>query len=129
MIVCSWLRSLFFPCAMLAFVRFPFVPRTRGENGKARPAAGSGGDVDAVTQNSNRLAHDEESDTQAVAWCGIEAGESLEDPGHLFAGNSNTRVVHINPNTRTGVPAAKKDPTSRLRIFDCVTDEIAQGRA
>jgi hypothetical protein len=78
----------------------------RDENGKARSAAGSGRDVDAVTKNSDRLAYYEESDTKAVAWYGIKAGEGLEDSGYLFNGNSNTSVVHIDPDTRTGAPAA-----------------------
>jgi hypothetical protein len=32
-----------------------------------------------VTQNSERLADDEETDTQTVASCGIKPGEGLED--------------------------------------------------
>ena len=107
----------------------PASSRARDENGKARPAAGSGGDVDAVAQNSDRLAHDEEPDAQAVASRDIKAGESLEDLGHLFARNSNARVVHIDPNTRTGVPAAEKDTTSWLGVLNCITDQIAQGGA
>jgi hypothetical protein len=109
-------------------VSAPCSSRARDQNGKTGPAARSRSDVDAVAQNSDRLPHDEESDAQAVAWCGIKAGEGLEDPGHLFAGNSNTRIVHIDPDTRTGVPAAKKDPSPRLCVFDRVTDQIAQGR-
>jgi hypothetical protein len=101
--------------------------RARDENGKARPAAGSRGDVDAVAQNSDRLAHDEEPDAQAVTPCGIKPGESLEDLRDLFASDSNARVIHINPDTRTEVPATKKDATSGLGVLDCIADQIAQG--
>jgi hypothetical protein len=96
---------------------------------KARPAAGSGGDVYMVAQNSDRLAHDEESDAQAVTSCGIKAGESVEDLRYLFARNSDTRVVHIDPDTRTRVPAAKKDAPSWLAVLDRIADQIAQGGA
>jgi hypothetical protein len=99
------------------------------EDGKARPAAGSRGDVDAVAQNSERLAHDEETDAQTVALCGIKAGESLEDLRNLFTRNSSARVVHIDPDPQMGVPAAKKDATSWLGVFDCIADQIAQGGA
>jgi hypothetical protein len=103
--------------------------RARDENGKARPAAGSRGDVDAVAQNSDRLAHDEEPDAQAVTPCGIKPGESLEDLRDLFASDSNARVIHIDPGTRTEVPATKKDATSGLGVLDCIADQIAQGGA
>src|ERR1700726_921022 len=78
---------LFSPCPVL----LPLRP-ARDENGKAGPAAGSRGDVDAVAQNSERLAHYEEADAQAVALCGIKAGESLEDLRDLLTRNSGTRV-------------------------------------
>jgi hypothetical protein len=103
--------------------------RARDENGKARPAAGNGGNVDAVAQNSERLAHDEEPDAQTVTSCGIKPGESLEDFRHLFARDSNARVVHIDPDTRTEVPATKKDPPSGLCVLDCIADQITQGGA
>jgi len=103
--------------------------RARDENGKARPAAGSRGDVDAVAQNSDRLAHDEEPDAQTVTSYGIKPGECLEDLRHLFARDSNARVIHIDPDTRTEVPATKKDATSGLCVLDCIADQIAQGGA
>jgi hypothetical protein len=103
--------------------------RACDENGKTRPAARNGGDVDAVAQNSERLAHDEEPDAQTVRSCGIKPGESLEDLRHLFARDSNARVVHIDPDTRSEVPATKKDPTSGLCVLDCIADQIAQGGA
>ncbi len=99
------------------------------ENGKAGPAAGNGGDVDAVAQNSERLAHDEGSDAQAVAFCGIKPGERLEDSRNLLTRNSSARVAHIDPDSRTGVPAANKNATSRFAVLDCIADQIAQGGA
>ena len=67
------------------------------ENGKARPAAGSGSDVDAVTQDAERLTNDEETDAQTVALRGVKTGEGLEDPRNVFSRNSNARVVYIDP--------------------------------
>ena len=67
------------------------------ENGKARPAAGSGGDVDAVTQDAERLTNDEETDAQTVASHGVKTGKGLEDPRNVFSRNSNARVVYIDP--------------------------------
>jgi len=122
--------SIALPFSFLCGARPSLTPcssRARHENGKARPAAESGRNFDSVAQNSNRLPHDEESDTQSIAWYGVKAGEGLEHPGHLFARNSDSRVIHVDPNTRTDVPAAKKDPTSWLGVLDCVTEQIAQG--
>jgi hypothetical protein len=48
------------------------------KNGKAGPATGSGSHIDAVSQNSDRLAHDEEADAQTVASRRIETGEGIE---------------------------------------------------
>jgi hypothetical protein len=73
------------------------LPVACDENGKARPAAGSGGDVDAVTQDAERLTNDEETDAQAIALRGIKTGEGLEDPRNVFSRNSNARVVYIDP--------------------------------
>jgi hypothetical protein len=61
----SQVRFFFFSCAALAPARSLFGPLH--ENRKAKPAAGSGGDVDAMAQNSGRLAHNEESDADALA--------------------------------------------------------------
>jgi hypothetical protein len=82
-----------------------------------------------VAQNSDRLAHDEEPDAQSVTSCGIKPGESLEDLRHLCARDSNARVIHIDPDTRTEVPAIKKDATSGMCVLDCIADQIAQGGA
>jgi hypothetical protein len=82
-----------------------------------------------VAQNSERLAHDEETDAQTVALCGIKSGESLEDLRNLFTRDSSARVVHVDPDTQTGVPAAKKDTTSWSGVLDCIADQIAQGGA
>jgi hypothetical protein len=58
--------------------------------------------------------------------CGIKPGEGLEYRWNLFTRNSNTSVVHIDPNPKAGVPAANKDATSRLGVLDCIADQIAQ---
>jgi hypothetical protein len=119
------LIALFFsPCAVL----LPLRP-ARDKNGKAGPAAGSRDDVNAVAQNSERVAHDEETDAQTVASCGIKPGEGLEDSWNFLTRNSSARVVHIDPDSRTGVPAANKDATSRLGVLDGIADQIAQGGA
>jgi len=60
---------------------------------------------------------------------GIKPGERLEDLRNLFTRDSNTRVVYIDPDTRTEVPATKKDATSGLCLLDCIADQIAQGGA
>jgi hypothetical protein len=117
----------FFPCAVSRFVRGPFG--SRDENGKARPAAGSGGNLDAMPQNPERLSDDEETDAETVALCGIKSSERFEDPPNLFGGNSNASVVHVDPNFRAGAPATNKDATSRLGVFDRITHQIAQGGA
>ena len=69
------------------------------ENGKARPAARSGSDVDAVTQDAQRLTNDEETDTKAVASRSIKTGKGLEDSRNVFCRNSNARVVYIDPDS------------------------------
>src|SRR6202035_5685822 len=68
-------------------------------------------------------------DAQTVALCGIKAGESLEDLRNLFTGDSSARVVHIEPDPGTKLPAAKKDATSRFGVLDCIADQISQGGA
>ena len=58
---------------------------SRCENGKARPAAWGGGNVDAMTQNCERLPHDEETDAETVTLCGIKPGERFEYPRNLLS--------------------------------------------
>ena len=82
-----------------------------------------------MTQDSERFAHDEETDAKPVTLHDIKAGESLEYLGNLFAGNPNPSVVHIDPDSRIGVPATNKNSTSRLGVFDGIADQIAQGGA
>jgi hypothetical protein len=82
-----------------------------------------------MAKNSERLAHDEETDTQAIAFCGIQLGECFEDLRNLPIGDSGARVVHIDADSGTGVPAAKQDATSRFGILNCIADQIAQGGA
>jgi hypothetical protein len=82
-----------------------------------------------VAQNSERLAHDEETDAQTVALGGVKASESLEDFRNLVTRNSSARVVHVDPDAQTGMPAANKDAASRLGVLDRIADQIAQGGA
>ena len=98
----------------------------RGKNRKTGPATGSGSDVDAVSQKSDRLAHDEEAYAQTVASCCIEAGESLEDLRHLFARNADPRVVHVDPYARAAVPTAQEDAASRLGVLDRIAYQVAK---
>jgi len=114
----------FSPCEVSDLVRSLFG--LRNENGKARSAARSGGNIDAMTQYSKRLAHDEETDAQTVALCGIKPGERFEYLRNLSIGNSYACVVHVDPDFRSGAPASKKDATSRLRILDGIAHQIAQ---
>ena len=65
-----------------------------------------------MPQNSERLPHDEETDAEAPALFGIKPSERLEDSRNLIVGNSNARVVHVDPDFRTEAPAAEKDATS-----------------
>src|ERR1700757_2018052 len=99
------------------------------ENGKARPATGTGGDVDAMPQNSERLLHDEETDAEALALCGIKPSERFEDSRYLLVGDSNARIVHFDPNFRAGAPATKQHATSQFGVLDCIAHQIAQGGA
>jgi hypothetical protein len=73
------------------------------ENGKAGPAIGSGSDVDAVSQNSDRLADDEEADAQTIVARGIKAGEGLEYSSHLVLGNTDSCVIHVNTGASAGL--------------------------
>jgi hypothetical protein len=73
------------------------------ENGKAGPAIGSGSDVDAVSQNSDRLADDEEADAQTIVARGIKAGEGLEYSSHLVLGNTAPRVIHVDTGASAGL--------------------------
>ena len=82
-----------------------------------------------MAQDSKRFAHDEETDAMAVTLHDIKAGESLEYLRKLLTRNPDPRVVHIDPDSRIGVPATNKNATSRLGVFDRIADQIAQGGA
>ena len=64
---------------------------------------GSGSDVDAVSQNTDRLADDEEADAQTVVARGIKTGEGLEYSGHLVLGNTDPCVIHVNTGASAGL--------------------------
>ena len=96
------------------------------ENGKAGPATGSGSDVDAVSQDSDRLAHDEEADAETIASPRIKMGESLEHPRHLVPGHTDSGGIHVNTDALVGVTATDEDAATRLCVFDGVADQVAQ---
>jgi hypothetical protein len=96
------------------------------ENGKAWPATGSGSDVDAVSQNSDRLAHDEEANAQTIASRRIKTGEGLEHSRHLVPGYTDSSVIHVNADPLVGVPATDENAATRLCVFDGIADQVAQ---
>jgi len=96
------------------------------ENGKAGPATGSGSDVDAVSQDSDRLAHDEEADSETVASRRIKTGEGLERPRHLVPGHTDSGVIHVNTDALVGVTATDENAATGLCVFDGVADQVAQ---
>jgi len=99
------------------------------ENGKAGPATGSGSDVDAVSQNSDSLAHDEEADAQAVASRRTKTGEGMEHSGQLVLSDTDSGVIHVNTDAVAGVTATKEDAATGLRVLDSVADQVAQNGA
>jgi hypothetical protein len=96
------------------------------ENGKAGPATGSGSDVDAVSQDSDRLAHDEEADAETIASRRIKTGECLEHPRHLVPGHTDSGVIHVNTDALVGVTATDENAATGLCVFDGVADQVAQ---
>ena len=96
------------------------------ENGKAGPATGSGSDVDAVSQNSDSLAHDEEADAQTVASRRTKTGEGMEHSRQLVFGDTDSGVIHVNTDALAGVTATEEDAATGLRVLDSVADQVAQ---
>ena len=96
------------------------------ENGKAGPATGSGSDVDAVSQDSDRLAHDEEADAETIASSRIKTREGLEHPRHLVPGHTDSGVIHVNTDVLVGVTATDENAATGLCVFDGVADQVAQ---
>ena len=94
------------------------------ENGKAGPATGSGSDVDAMSENSDRLAHDEEANAQTIASRRIKTGEGLEHSRHLVPGNTDSSVIHVNADALVGVPATGENAATGLCVFDGVVDQL-----
>jgi hypothetical protein len=90
---------------------------------------GSGSDVDAVSQNADRLADDEEADAQTIVARGIKAGEGLEYSSHLALGNADPCVIHVNTGASVGLTTPQENAATRLCVFDGVADQIAQNGA
>src|ERR1700747_2934549 len=82
-----------------------------------------------MTQDSERLPHDDETDAETVTLCGFKPSERFEYPRNLFAGNSHAGVANVDPDFRTRAPSANKDAASRLGVLDRITHQIAQGSA
>jgi hypothetical protein len=96
------------------------------ENGKAGPATGSRSDVDAVSQDSDRLANDEEADAQTIASLRIKTGEGLKYSGHLVPGDTDSGVIDINTDALAGVTATDENVATGLCVFDGVANQVAQ---
>ncbi|WGD50305.1 hypothetical protein QA641_32585 [Bradyrhizobium sp. CB1650] len=70
--------------------------------------------------------HYEQADAKALTPFGIEARKSLKNVREFVARNSSASIIHVDPDRRAVVPAADENATSRLRVLDCVADQIAQ---
>ena len=90
---------------------------------------GSGSDVDAVSQNADRLTDDEEADAETIVAPWIKAGEGLEYPSHLVLGNTDPSVIHVNTCASTGLTTPQENAATRLCVFDGVADQVAQNGA
>jgi hypothetical protein len=75
------------------------------KNGKAGPATGSGSDVNAVSQNSDRLSYDEEADTQTVAPRRIKPGEGFEHSRYPVPGDTDSGVIYVDTDALADVAA------------------------
>jgi hypothetical protein len=75
------------------------------KNGKAGPATGSGSDLNAVSQNSDRLSYDEEADTQTIAPRRIKPGKGFEHSRYPVPGNTDSGVIYVDTDALAGVAA------------------------
>src|SRR4029077_2154844 len=82
-----------------------------------------------MSQNSDRLAHDEEADAQTVVSRRINAGKRLKHSRNLVAGDTDSRVIHVNTDVHTSVTASDEDTATRLRVLDGIADQVAQNGA
>jgi hypothetical protein len=113
-------------CEILYIISVFVIGRSRPDFAPAPAHARAPGKARAIPE-AQRLAHDEETNAQAVASCGIKPGEGLEDSRNMLARNASTRVVDVDPDSRTRVPATNKDATSRLGVLDCIADRARPG--
>jgi hypothetical protein len=79
-----------------------------------------------VSQNYDRLAHDEEANAQTIASRRIKTGEGLEHSRHLVPGYADSSVIHVNADPLVGVPATDENTATRLCVFDGIADQVAQ---
>ena len=79
-----------------------------------------------MSQNSDRLAHDEEANAQTIASRRIKTGEGLEHSRHLVPGYADSSVIHVNTDAPAGVAATDENAATGLCVFDRVADQVAQ---
>jgi hypothetical protein len=79
-----------------------------------------------MSENSDRLAHDEEANAQTIASRRIKTGEGLEHSRHLVPGNTDSSVIHVNADALVGVSATGENAATGLCVFDGVVDQVAQ---
>src|SRR5262249_36421349 len=79
-----------------------------------------------MSEHADRLAHDEEADTQSVAPCMIQTSESVEDFRHCFLRDAAACVEYVDADVLIGLTAAYENSATRLCVFDGVADYIAK---
>lgn len=79
-----------------------------------------------MSEYSDRLAHDEESDAETIASRGIKTGEGLGHSGHLVPGDTDSGVIHVNTDALAGMTATEENAAARLSVLDGVADQVAQ---
>jgi hypothetical protein len=79
-----------------------------------------------VAQDVDGLTHNEESYPNAVASCGIETSEGLENPRHLVSADADSGVIYVDAHVIADVTAPEENAASGLSVFDGVAYQVAQ---
>ena len=74
-----------------------------------------------MSQNSDRLAHDEEANAQTIASRRIKTGEGLEHSRHLVLGYTDSSVIHVNADPLVGVPATTHRLPRELQLDEVIS--------
>src|SRR5262249_51684635 len=82
-----------------------------------------------MSEHTDRLAHDEEADTQSVAPRMIQTSESVEDFRHCFLGDATACIEYVDADVLIGLTAAYENSATRLCVFDGIADDIAKNSA